>query len=212
MPVRTIDDLISQLDRELSWRKKELTTLKFAAERARPHEKAALYRANLCLLYAHWEGFVKAVARDYLEFVSLRRLPYRELQSNFLALGIQPHLLRFGQSRSVVALKLFADAMLEILDSRSDRDFKDVIDARGNLNYEALANILVAVGVSEVPYVTKRVLINEKLLGRRNSVAHGDFLLMDGAEYSDLHTQVLGLIERLGTDLENAAFTHSYLR
>lgn len=134
MPVQTIDDLISRIDRELAWRKKELTALKFAAEKGRPHEKDALFRASLCLLYAHWEGFVKAAAQDYLEFVATRRLRYGQLRSNFLALGIRRHLLSLGQSRSITRLKQFADAMLGILDERSDRDFENVIDPHGNLN------------------------------------------------------------------------------
>jgi len=212
MPVQTIDDLIERIDGELAWRKKELTALKFAAEKGRAHEKETLFRAALCLLYAHWEGFVKAAARSYLEFVSLRRLPYRELQSNFLALGIRQHLRRSGESRSVAVHKRFVDAMLEMLDDPSNRNLQDAIDARGNLNYNALSDILVAVGVDETPYATKKAVIDEKLLSRRNSVAHGDFLPIDADEYSNLHAQVLDLIDRLRTDLENAAVMRSYLR
>ena len=56
MPVRDQTELMNRLDRELAWRKRELTTLAFAVADANP---VTALRAGICLLYAHWEGFIK---------------------------------------------------------------------------------------------------------------------------------------------------------
>ena len=87
MSIRTLIELGEFLDSELSWRKKELTTLRFLVRRTRRHEVNALLRAAICMLYAHWEGFVKAAATGYVCYVNTRRLKYRELSPNFVALA-----------------------------------------------------------------------------------------------------------------------------
>ena len=87
------------MDDELAWRKRELTTLKHMVERARSHEKVFLLRAAVCVLYAHWEGFVKAAATSYASFVDAQGLRYRDLAPNFVALGLRAEI--FGAVKQV---------------------------------------------------------------------------------------------------------------
>lgn len=210
MSIQTISDLNLALDEELSWRKRELTTLKFAVDSGRGHQKDPFIRATLCLLYAHWEGFVRAAARAYLEYVSRRRLRYSEMRPNFLTLGIRPHLSQAIQSRRITTHRQFTDTMLEMLEDRSRTNLQDEIDTASNLNYEVLTDILAALDVSADRYASKKVLIDEKLLKRRNTVAHGDFLDLEPDEYSDIHAAIIALFEQLRTDIENHAVNQAY--
>jgi hypothetical protein len=60
MKIRSVLELSEALDEASAWRKKELSTLRILiATRGRAHEQAALRRAAVPILYAHWEGFAK---------------------------------------------------------------------------------------------------------------------------------------------------------
>src|SRR5229473_3553693 len=112
MTIRTVEQLFDQLSDELAWRKKELATLKSLVEhRTLSNERrTVLLRAGVALLYAHWEGFVKAASRAYLEFVSFQRLRHQDLAPNFLALSASKLFRSAGQTdklRSHVELTKF---------------------------------------------------------------------------------------------------------
>ena len=70
MRIRSQYELSEYLSGSLSRRKREVTTIKFLVSRARTHEVEPLLRAAICLLYAHWEGFVREAATAYLSYVS----------------------------------------------------------------------------------------------------------------------------------------------
>ncbi|MGB3758923.1 MAG: MAE_28990/MAE_18760 family HEPN-like nuclease [Rivularia sp. (in: cyanobacteria)] len=86
MKLRTAEQLSDKLSDELAWRKKELSEVKSLVETKFSLSKHdALIRSGICLLYAHWEGFVKLAANSYLEYVRMQKLCYKDLSSNFLA-------------------------------------------------------------------------------------------------------------------------------
>jgi hypothetical protein len=74
MKIRSVSELVDFLDEDLAWRKRELTTFRFLMGRSRPHEREAVLRAAVCVLYAHWEGFVKNGATGYVNYVALKGL------------------------------------------------------------------------------------------------------------------------------------------
>ncbi len=210
MPVRTTEDLGDLLNHELGWRKRELTTLRFAIERSRPHEIEPFIRAAICLLYAHWEGFVRTAARGYLEFVESRRLYYRELTSNFMALGLRARLIEAGQSKKTLVHTAFVRDFLADLADGALTNVVEAIDTRSNLNFDVLRDILAAVGLQETPYSTKKALVDSRLLGSRNGIAHGERRPMTSVEYLELQREVLELLEQFRTDIENAAVRELY--
>ena len=61
MSIRTTENLIDALSNDLIWRKKELSEIKSLIEvknvSAQRHN--VLVRSGVCILYSHWEGFIK---------------------------------------------------------------------------------------------------------------------------------------------------------
>jgi MAE_28990/MAE_18760-like HEPN len=63
--LQTQNQLQDFLDAELSWRVKEISTLKAAIKSSAFISEQTLVRASVALLYAHWEGFIKSAATGY---------------------------------------------------------------------------------------------------------------------------------------------------
>ena len=87
MKIKDLTSLEEKIDDELSWRKKELTSIKVDVEASKTKEKSEQSRAirsGIAMLYAHWEGTVKSIAEYYLVYVAGLNLKYGELKNNFL--------------------------------------------------------------------------------------------------------------------------------
>uniref|UniRef100_UPI0004A3AE3E MAE_28990/MAE_18760 family HEPN-like nuclease n=1 Tax=Vibrio parahaemolyticus TaxID=670 RepID=UPI0004A3AE3E len=68
--IRTVEALVDKLDKELSWRRLEISAIKTGIRKAKGNVCKAYIRSAIPLVYAHWEGFIKESASLYLEFVS----------------------------------------------------------------------------------------------------------------------------------------------
>ncbi len=207
--IRSLEDLNRFLDDELAWRKKELTTLNFLVSRSRPHEEGTLLRAAVCLLYAHWEGFVKNAATGYICFVVAQRLKLNALAPNFLALGLLSNIQRDQYNIRTVRHELISILTSDLSD-RFKINCENIISTESNLNIRALNTILSLVGLDNSNYRGKKGIIDQRLLASRNSVAHGNYLEIDGSDYDSLHRDVIQLIDQFRTDLENAAVLGRY--
>lgn len=204
MRVRNLAQLREFLDEELAWRKRELRTLEHMLENARPHEKAFLLRAAVCLLYAHWEGFVRAAATAYASFVAAQGLRYRDLTPNFVALGLRSEIRSAADSNRLTDLTGVAEKMIRGLDERARIDWENSVPA-GNLNSARFAQILCLIGRDDDDYASKNQLLDRELLGKRNLVAHGIRIEIDADDYANLHAEIIHLVDRFRDDLENAA-------
>lgn len=209
MPVRTEQELTDYLNRELSWRKRELTTINFQVQNARDHIRVIMVRSGVCLLYAHWEGFIRRGARGYLEYVATRRLRFQELRPNFIVAGLHEEIRDLVQSPSVERSRQLIDGVLDG-GRRFANVHADTISARSNLSAQVFGELLSVVGIDSREYVTKNALIDRRLVHNRNTVAHGDQLQMTPEEYLDLHGAIIDMMNRFRNDLENAAATRAY--
>ena len=212
MRIRSLTQLIELLDDDLAWRKRELTTINFMLANPRRHQRGPLLRAAVCLLYAHWEGFVKKAATSYLSFVATRGLRYRDLTPNFVALGFRAEIREAGQSnRPTIHTAIVAKLMSDLSDN-AEIDWQNSVNARSNLNAETLREILTLLGLDGRDYLSKGPLLDEKLLANRNRVAHGERMEIDPDDYDVLHSEVIQLVDRFSTDVQNAAVTGQFHR
>ena len=212
MRVRSLTELTQFLDDELAWRKKELTTLKVLLDKSRrQHETALLLRAAICLLYAHWEGFVKAAATGYLSYVATRGLRYQDLTPNFVALGLWSDISQAGESNLPTLRTALMTRLISGLSERARINWEQSIDAGSNLNFKTLNEIMCAVGLDSKEYLLKKPIIDQRLLANRNAIVHGERRPEIGPDdYAGLNDDIVQLVERFRTDIENAAATNSF--
>lgn len=213
MKIYTEEQLCDYLAEQLSWRKKELADLRLLIKSNRGTDRQRTYiRSGITLLYAHWEGFIKAASTAYLCFVSLRRLPYYKLSPSFVAIAMKGKLNQASSTNKATIYTEVASFFLAKLNETSYIPWDKTISTNSNLNSEVLKEITCLLGIDYKHYISKEKLIDEKLLRTRNEVAHGQYLLVGYEEYLELHSHIINLIELFRNQIENAAITKSYLR
>ena len=210
MKIRSLSAFQDALDHEFAWRLKEIASLKFGVKQGGALAAPTIIRAGLALLYAHWEGFIKAGALAYLEFVFSRGLLYSELQSCFVVMGMKGELNLLEKSRKAEGLIAAYEFVASCRNERAVLVLANAVDTESNLSSTVFANILHSIGINISGYEARFNLVDESLLKRRNKIAHGEFLDVSPDEWRVLADQIVLMLRHFKTDLENAASLERY--
>lgn len=213
MKTRTTEQLIDAIATELSWRRKELTDLRYLVLQA-PGSRTrqdVLTRAAVALLYAHWEGFVKATAEVYLEFVCMQRCKNSELADSMLAIMIRSKLRAAQVSKKIAAHIDLVDFFRTQMHECATLPYKNAIRTEANLSSTVLLEILTTLGIDASQYESKKHVLDDQLLAKRNHIAHGANLDVEVSDYLRLHEEILSLMNLLRNQIENAAIGRQYL-
>lgn len=211
--IRTTEQLTDRIAEDLVWRRKELTELRGAIQAAegKLHSKV-LMRAAVAILYAHWEGFVKKAASNYLEFVASHRLPYRKLAPNFISLALRSKFRELSKNERLTAANSLAEFMISQMESKSNVPYKNVIDTKSNLSSTVFEEILAILGLDRSLFATRLNFIDANLVNVRNHIAHGEALFLNTKEYLELHDEVIALIETFRNEVENCSVLKTFER
>lgn len=207
--IRNLTQLQDALDKEMSWRVKEIGAFRVASKGNGPERKFYI-RAGIALIYAHWEGFIKISSENYLSFINHQNLTYRDLKSCFAIFGLKAKLQTLASSRKSVANIAAFEFINSELDNPVRMHMSTAIDTESNLTSKVFSNIATSLDIGLERYETKFNLIDESLVSRRNQVAHGEYTILGGKEFGDLADEILQLMRDYKTDVENAASTQSY--
>lgn len=211
MRLRTKEDFVDLIDREIVWRKKELSYLKGNIKTNSPYFKTHL-RSGVVLLYAHWEGFVKNACELYLTYIKFQRLTYKELSENLIALSLKQNLSAFEQTNKSTIHCQIVDFLLNKLDERAAIPNNNVIKTGSNLNSNILQEILTTVGIDYTDYELKNNLLDSILLKNRNSIAHGEYVELNELNFNDLFDEIIWMMDDIKTKLTNSIVLESYKR
>lgn len=90
--------------------------------------------------------------------------------------------------------------------------YETAIDTESNLSSKVLKEIIWCLGFEYTPYETNEKFLDERLLAKRNFITHGEKLLVDIKEYSEIHQRIISLMDVFKTQIENSAITGSFKR
>jgi len=214
MKIRTLDDLSNSLSSQLAWRKKELSEIKYLIEsRSIPkHKKNVLIRSSIAMIYAHWEGFLKIAGRYYLEYISSQRLKNSELSKSFLTISLSSSSRLLENSKKYSTYGSVIDFFENDLESRALIPFKSIIDTESNLSSSVLKEIIWCLNLSYDSFEIKEKLIDEKMLAKRNHIAHGEYLEIESEDIIYLRDEILALMIEFKNQIENSALTKSFAK
>jgi len=175
-------------------------------------EQRAFLRAAVVILYSHWEGFVKSSTKAYVEFINTQRIKYSDLKPCFLVFGAKKHLNFISQSKRhrknshSLSLLFLENGKIAFIDSTTN------LDTESNLKSIVFDDIAFSVGLDTSQYETRYNFIDEVLLKRRNSIAHGEFLEIDVDEFNSALNDTLGLMRQYKNDILNCIEEEKYKR
>lgn len=209
----TEDDLSSQLNAELNWRRRELSDLKTAINGADVIAKSVLLRALVTMAYAHWEGFVRASATKYFSHLTLKKRPYAELDLQFYKNSFLARLEAFFRSRANTEEGCrFIALILESQELRFSFINPQLVDTKSNLSTEVIKDLCLVCGFDSQFFEDNRFFIDVSLLKKRNAIAHGQDEGIEEGEADSYITTALALMEHFKTLIENKVYTKGYLR
>lgn len=141
--MRTKADLQQSIDSDLIWRRREAFELRALIEGASENKskEAALLRAGVAMLYAHWEGFIKRSGTLYLQFVSNQGRKGSELTPNFLAIKFKNQLDSIWTSKKPTSAHELIDYFCHKLENKVKLPKKGLVDTHSNLSSEVLKEI-----------------------------------------------------------------------
>lgn len=207
--------LAAKLDRNLVWRKRELTQIKLLADSATPQNADVLRRSGITLMYAHWEGFVKDASVLYLKFLSSRAVEVGKLKSCFVAVALRSSIYVAGQTRK----KSHHSNLVELLRSIDSPPPKmqripvhGVITTRSNLKGPVFREIAMTLGIDYGAFELKEKPIINRLAEFRNSIAHGAGRAVSKPDYDTLHTETIILMDAYKDSIQDAADNDRHFR
>jgi MAE_28990/MAE_18760-like HEPN len=217
MKIHSLEDLEKRLSEDLVWRKRELADLKSLIETRNfsPSKQNAVLRSGVALLYAHWEGFIKTAANSYLEFVSRQQLLNKDLAINFVAIAMKTELDKAQSTNKATIYTEVTAFILTQANQRSSVPYEGIVSTNANLSSTVLREITCSLGLDYSFYQSKDKIIDEKLLSRRNKIAHGEslpYLSLDREEYQHIQEEILAMMEDFRTQVENNASQRLFCR
>lgn len=209
MKIRTVRNLTDKLDEDFAWRLKELANIKILVRRNDSPLRSTVLRAGIALAYAHWEGFVKSSVESYLDFVKNQRIQYRDLAPCLMALGRRGILQEFTSTKKFdtyfrVVNQLTTEPYI------SERAYFGSPIRTSNLRSEVFVDISQSIGVATAKYETRFNFIDVTLADNRNTIAHGEYLLLDGDPLRGIIDDVIVLLREFKSDVENLAVNEGF--
>lgn len=212
-PIRSLDLLEAELTRDLKWRVQEMWVFGNLLKGARVHEKPALLRGSLALIYAHWEGYIKSAGSSYLEYISLKGLRLEQLRPELAAVALRGDITSLSTSKnSEDHTALISKLWLESNQKALLPYKRTTIRTQANLKFKLFTSIMHSLGLSADEWKGYELLIDEKLLGSRNEISHGEKEHIESDSWLVVRDAVELILKQVRDAVVNAAATQAYLR
>jgi hypothetical protein len=211
--MQTRGELEDLLWEELGWRKKELLQVRMQALSAPEWATGMQIRSGVTLLYAHWEGFVRTSGEALVEFVRDQQLNLGELAPGYLAIALRKQLAEVRESRAGATSPEIAmtQAISDGYNRPAQLKANGSVPTASNLSWKQFAMVAARLGFEVNEFSLLQNFIDVRLVGSRNTIAHGDRIApMDREEFVGMHAKVLGLLDRVAHQVMRVADNRLY--
>lgn len=199
---RTPDEFSRQVQQDFLWRFKEITDIKSSIGKASSFLSSnTAIRALVVLTYAHWEGHIKYCAERFADYLSMRRMRFRELSDHFYEVRFAREIQNSGR----LSLEDTCALVKKVRSSTDDRFShfpRDIIDTKSNLNSDVLKNICMICGIRFELFQPHADFIDRILLARRNAIAHGENSLVFAVDPDDLSERTITIMRTFRDECE----------
>jgi hypothetical protein len=209
--IHTVEALDQEIADETAWRVQELTMAFTLAQQSVGAAQKASLRSGVLLLYAHWEGWVKAVAKLYIRYVNTKSLTYESLSEAFLGNALKTEIVKIDEATTPLVHNKFATFIRTGMSKRATLS-EDLIRTESNLSSSVLFDILERLGLERrMEYAAHARQIDAGLVFRRNTIAHGKQLDLTLGDFKELRADIMKLLRLFTDDILNAASTGRHL-
>jgi hypothetical protein len=225
-----LEDVRSELEDELKWRREELMFFKNQLTGLRSDtERSRFRRALVVMLYSHFEGFWKAAFSIYVKAVNSEGILCRDAIHSLVAASLFDLLAGLADNqkkhpffrakapednklhqihRQIEFLSRLPDMDAIRLDIAADK----VVDPESNLKPDVIRKNLFRLGFPYDMFESHEGTVNQ-LLNRRNNIAHGSTRLgIDEVEFDTLEKAVVDIMEEVVKVLFDWLRSKKYLR
>lgn len=207
---RSLDELDKSIADEHTVRLLELKQFKDKVYPFTNVNSRKFARNLIVMLYAHWEGFIKNCSEYYLQYISHQNYKYNELKLGLVTIS---HLKLVNEYlESNVALKITAlDILFNSMNKKAMVPYDYQIATYSKLNTESLKEICMIVGIDPNKYVTKKGIIDEKLVKLRNEISHGSLVRIEPEDSIETYDLIIPILNEFKNDILNSASQKKYL-
>lgn len=225
--MKDYDSITAELEAEWNWRITELKKLSNTYNNIEDSNKFVIRKAQILLLYSHFEGFSKFAFLYYIEEINSNDLQIKHLNLTLRAASMHEVFKEYGNINKKgryfcnnlpedPKLKQysrrceFVDKFYNFLDEIA-RIPDTIVDTESNLKPEVLNKILFQLGLPIDRFKDFKGDIH-KLLQYRNKIAHGSST--DGINsfpYDDILNSIIVIIDQIKTLIRDSLCNNKYL-
>jgi hypothetical protein len=196
---------------DYTWRVREISDLKQVIRLSGASYGSVARKAALALVYAHWEGHVLFVASAYLSYIAMRKLKFSTLIPSLQAVRLTGHIDQWQKQRDTIGLRL---NIIETIKAMERDQFKkvpaDAVSTGGNLNFDRFSDICKVMMIDATKIVLDREFLDNEIVGARNRIAHGDYIVVTDERLLKASDFVLNLMRTFRSDIENCVIARKY--
>ena len=207
--IRTVEQLYDGLANDLAWRQKELSTIRTLVASSKELKLETTIRSGIALTYAHFEGYIKKSVELYFNFLTYQKLRISEVTTNIVAVEVKSIMEKALSTHSIQPLIEVID-FLRKNDNKCSNLLKYSPYTGANLNYDRLNNIADALNIEKTVFINLKQLIDENLLSNRNSIAHGEYVIMDEEELNEIQKKIILILIDFKDQITNIAALKKY--
>ena len=199
--------LESSVERDLLWRKREISHIYLQIQAAEGDIQIALLRAALVMLYAHWEGFIKNTTEQYINFINRQGLVCKRIKYNFAILLFKKQLEDIANTNK----HAFACNVYKKIVEEQNICIKmhENIDTKSNLNKNVFEDIFFLINAKVEKYENKFKII-DSLVDDRNHIAHGRQVNIQIEKYKNICDNMLDTMDIYKNDIIDMCINRAF--